>query len=232
MALQNDSKRQSRRAPTSAAFSGLFSNTPTCAKRGRQRRAQPRIELGASGSASRCTSDPGAQAGATGSMQHPSIARYSFSLPPHQTFSRVSICNYAVSCLALLAWLSTTYGMLPSSWQGTKALSTMGSPQISASLMVPGPALVMMTSGGGERGGKTVEGSESGMDGRGGQDSSVALEPATRRRARKGGLHSARFLPGSCQAGPPQRGQRAPEALISSGMLVTKPLISTCMPGG
>ncbi len=41
--------------------------------------------------------------------------------------------------------------MLPSSWQGTKALSTMGSPQMSASLMVPGPALVMMTS---EEGGR------------------------------------------------------------------------------
>lgn len=37
--------------------------------------------------------------------------------------------------------------MLPSSWQGTKALSTKGRPQMSASLMVPGPALVMMTSG-------------------------------------------------------------------------------------
>mmetsp|Transcript_24416 Transcript_24416/g.62069 ORF Transcript_24416/g.62069 Transcript_24416/m.62069 type:complete len:209 (-) Transcript_24416:945-1571(-) len=41
---------------------------------------------------------------------------------------------------------STTYGMLPSSWQGMLPLSRMGRPEMSASAMVPGPALVMMAS--------------------------------------------------------------------------------------
>ena len=34
---------------------------------------------------------------------------------------------------------------MPRAWQGMKPLSTMGRPQMSASAMVPGPALVTMT---------------------------------------------------------------------------------------
>mmetsp|Transcript_21581 Transcript_21581/g.69771 ORF Transcript_21581/g.69771 Transcript_21581/m.69771 type:complete len:267 (-) Transcript_21581:322-1122(-) len=41
---------------------------------------------------------------------------------------------------------SRTNGMLPSSWHGMQPLSTTGRPVMSASAMVPGPALVMMAS--------------------------------------------------------------------------------------
>ena len=41
---------------------------------------------------------------------------------------------------------STTKGTLPSSWHGMAPLSSSGTPRMSASAMVPGPALVMTTS--------------------------------------------------------------------------------------
>ena len=134
--------------------------------------------------------------------------------------------------------LSVTYGMLPSSWQGTKALSTMGSPQMSASLMVPGPALVMMTSAGAQAPG-AARAAWRGVARCGVVRSNGWREWRGPRRATRqphagvGGVRRRQAQAAAGRAGGPAgRGWGSPEADMISGMLVTKPLTTTCMPGG
>ena len=134
---------------------------------------------------------------------------------------------------------------------------------MSASLMVPGPALVMMTS---EEGGRqqikpTLQSYATGTEaGNANRPALVMITSEEQQRGEDGERERVQigralepeegWIPNQPCSGTPTNSSAAecrasaraytlgtnqgpaPEALMSSGMLVTKPLISTCMPAG